>query len=102
MLLQVQVLVVVHVLALARVLVRVFVATLVRVLVLVLALVLVVLVLTLALVPGFMMMLVAACRFSLRRSQEKQLRLMLNAAIAFGKRRWRLRARQACLRSWCV
>ena len=59
-------------------------------------------VLSLALVLGRAMMLIRACRFLSRRSQEKQLRLMLKAAIAFGKQRWRLRARQACVRSWCV
>ena len=58
--------------------------------------------LSLALAPRRAMVFIGACRFSSRRSQGKQLLLMLKAATAFGKQKWRLRARQACVRSWCV
>ena len=54
------------------------------------------------LAPRRLTIFTGACRFSLRRSQGKQSRLMFKAAIPFGQQRRRLRARQACLRSWCV
>ena len=52
-----------------------------------------VLVLSLALVLGRAMMLIRACRFLSRRSQGKQLRLMLKAVIVLAKQKQLLKLR---------